>query len=175
MGERVAIFHKCHNGYVVVYSNKCIQFGVMLNWAGFTFNVTAVLAPSLLPSFERVRKRCGNYETGDMTPPTTRPSVARCPQVDSGRCSRRRWTGLPYLAKDWFKRAKGIGRAQPSFTKKARLPKTLQTKRVLLGVVVQNKPLANVYATVKMPLNAPWSTWTLTANHFHKCSTKMLK
>lgn len=47
---------------------------------------TAVLALCNLLSLDRVRKRCGNYDTGNMTSPTTRPSVARCPQVDSGRC-----------------------------------------------------------------------------------------
>lgn len=88
--------------------------------AAVMLSATAVLPPSRGCGGDAAATRLETLKSGqeDTTPPNTRPSVARCPQFDSGRCHWWWWTRLPYLAKYWSKRAKGIGRARPSFTKK---------------------------------------------------------
>lgn len=120
--------------------------------AAVVFSTTVVLSPSRGCGGDAAATR---LEADKKTSPNTRPSEARCPHFDSVPCHCWYWARLPYLAKYWSKRAKGIGRARPSFTKNntVNFPKALQTKRVLTGVVVQNKkkPLLTFTLVWKMP------------------------
>lgn len=135
--------------YVLLFclgANAWWKAVLLTRGAAVMLSATAVLPPSRGCGGDAAATRLETLKSGqeDTTPPNTRPSVARCPQFDSGRCHWWWWTRLPYLAKYWSERAKGIGRARPSFTKKRKVnpSKALQTKRFLMGVVVQNKPLS---------------------------------